>query len=58
LAKTPGNRTLVVYGDAHIRYLGNNFMGDIEAALGRANLLVVGRMGELRPEERGYLPAV
>jgi hypothetical protein len=58
LAKTPGNRTLVVYGDAHIRYQGNNFMGDLEEALGRARLFVVGRIGELRPEERRYLAAV
>src|SRR5438046_709082 len=42
LAKAPGNRTLVVYGDAHIRYQGNNFMGDLEAALGRRKLFVVG----------------
>ena len=58
LAKTPGNRTLVVYGDGHIRYNGNNFMGEIEAALGRAKLFVVGRIGELRREERRYLAAV
>jgi hypothetical protein len=58
LAKTPGNRTLVVYGDGHIRYKGNNFMGDLEEALGRTKLFVVGRIGELRPEERRYLAAV
>ena len=58
LAKTPRNKTLVVYGDGHIRYQGNNFMGDIEAALGRGKLFVVGRIGELRPEERGYLAAI
>lgn len=58
LAKTPGNKTLVVYGDGHIRYKGNNFMGDLEEALGRAKLFVVGRIGELRPEERKYLAAV
>ena len=58
LAKTPGNRTLVVYGDGHIRYNGNNFVGEIEAALGRAKLFVVGRIGELRREERRYLAAV
>ncbi len=58
LAKTPGNKTLVVYGDGLIRYRGNNFMGDIEAALGRGELFVVGRIGELRSEERGYLAAV
>jgi hypothetical protein len=58
LAKTPGNKTLVVYGDGHIHYQGNNFMGDLEAALGRAKLFVVGRIGELRPEERGYLATV
>jgi hypothetical protein len=58
LAKTPGNKTLVVYGDAHIRYQGRNFMGDVEAAVGRARLFVVGRIGELVPEERAYLSAV
>lgn len=58
LAKAPGNRTLVVYGDAHIRYRGNNFMGDLEEALGRARLFVVGRIGEFRPQERSYLAAV
>ena len=58
LAKTPGNKTLVVYGDGHIRYQGNNFMGDLEAALGRAKLYVVGRIGDLVPEERKYLSAV
>jgi hypothetical protein len=58
LAKTSDNRTLIVYGDAHIRYRGNNFMGDLEAALGRARLFVVGRIGELVPEEQKYLAAV
>jgi hypothetical protein len=58
LAKSPGNRTLVVYGDCHIHYKGNNFMGDLEAALGRAKLFVVGRIGELVPAERTFLAAV
>lgn len=58
LAKTPGNRTLVVYGDAHIRYHGKNFMGEFEAALGRSKLFVVGTMRELQEEERGYLAAM
>jgi hypothetical protein len=58
LAKTPGSKTLVVYGDAHIHYKGNNFMGDLEAALGRTKLFVVGRIGELVPKERAYLAAV
>jgi hypothetical protein len=58
LAKAPGNKTLVVYGDAHIHYKGNNFMGDLQAALGREKLFVVGRIGELRHEERAYLAAV
>ena len=58
LAKTPGNKTLVVYGDGHIRYKGNNFMGDVEYSVGRAKLFVVGRIGELVPEERAYLAAV
>ena len=57
LAKQPGNKTLVVYGDAHIHYQGNNFMGELEAALGRAKLFVVGRIGDLNPEERAYLAA-
>ena len=57
LAKTPGNKTLVVFGDGHIRYRGNNFMGDVEFAVGRAKLYVVGRIGELVPEERAYLAA-
>ena len=58
LAKSPGNRTLVVYGDGHIHYKGNNFMGEFEYALGRSKLYVVGRIGELRPQERNYLAAV
>ena len=58
LAKAPGNKTLVVYGDAHIRHKGNNFMGDVEYSVGRAKLFVVGRIGELVPEERAYLEAV
>jgi hypothetical protein len=33
-------------------------MGEFEAALGRAKLYVVGRIGELRPDERAYLAAV
>ena len=33
-------------------------MGDLEAALGRARLFVVGRIGELNPKERAYLAAV
>ena len=58
LAKTPGNKTLIVYGDAHIHYKGNNFMGELEYALGRSKLFVVGRIGELREDERKYLAAV
>ena len=58
LAKTPGNKTLIVYGDAHIRYKGNNFMGELEYALGRSKLFVVGRIGDLREDERKYLTAV
>jgi len=58
LAKSPGNRTLVVYGDGHIHYKGNNFMPDLEYALGRSKLYVVGRIGELRADERTYLSAV
>lgn len=58
LAKTPGNKTLVVYGDAHIRLKGNNFMSDLTEALGRAKLFVVGRIGELVPDERAYLAAI
>ena len=58
LAKSPRNRTLVVYGDGHIHYKGNNFMGAFEIALGRPKLYVVGRIGELRPNERNYLAAV
>ena len=57
LAKIPGNKTLVVYGDGHIRYQGRNFMGDVEFAVGRTKLFVVGRIGELVPEERAYLAA-
>lgn len=58
LGKIPGNRTLVVYGDAHIHYRGNNFMGEFEAALGRGKLFVVGTVRELREAERGYLAAI
>lgn len=58
LAKTLGNKTLVVYGDGHIRYQGNNFMGELEYALGRSKLFVVGRIGDLRSDEREFLAAV
>jgi hypothetical protein len=58
LAKIPGNRTLVVYGDAHIRHNGPNFMADIDAALGREKSFVVGTIHELRSDERSYLAAV
>jgi len=57
LAKQPENKTLVVYGDGHIHYRGNNFMGELEAALGRGKLFVVGRIGEPRPDDRAYLAA-
>lgn len=57
LAKTPGNRTLVVYGDCHIHWKGKNFMGDLEAALGRGRLFVVGRIGEYVAAERAFLTA-
>lgn len=33
-------------------------MGDVEFAVGRAKLFVVGRIGELVPAERAYLAAV
>ena len=57
LAKEPGNRTLVVYGDCHIHYGANNFMLDLADALGRERLFVVGRIGELTPEDRAFLTA-
>jgi hypothetical protein len=57
LAKTVGNHTLVVYGDGHIHYKGNNFMADLEAALGRDKLFVVGRVGELIPSEVSSIAA-
>lgn len=58
LAKEPGNRTLVVYGDCHIQRNGRNFMPDLEDALGKTSLFVVGRIGELVPTERAFLSAV
>jgi hypothetical protein len=58
LAKSPGNKTLVVYGDAHIRLQRSTFMGEVEAAVGRGQLFIVGRIGELRPDERAYLAAI
>ena len=58
MSKELGNKTLVVYGDAHIHYQGNNFMGEFEYALGRAKLYVVGRIGDLNPSERAYLAAI
>ncbi|MGQ0642971.1 MAG: hypothetical protein ACT4P6_19680 [Gemmatimonadaceae bacterium] len=57
-AKTPGNKTLVVYGDAHIRIEESTFMGEVAAAVGRAKLFIVGRIGECSAEERLYLAAV
>ena len=58
LAKAPGNRTLVIYGDCHIHYQGNNFMGELEEGLGRSKLFVVGRINELAADERPFLEAV
>jgi len=58
LAKTPHNRTLVVYGDCHIHWRGNNFMGQVEAALGRDNLFVVGRINDLTAADRGFLASL
>ena len=58
LARTPGNRTLIVYGDAHIRIEGSTWMREVEAAVGRSQLFIVGRIGGLRAEEREYLAAV
>lgn len=58
LAKQPNNRTLVVYGDCHIHWKGRNFMADLEGRLGRAKMLVVGRIGELVPAERDFLHAL
>ena len=55
LAKEPGNRTLVVYGDCHIHWKGSNFMSDLEAALGRERLFVVGRINQLVATERRFL---
>jgi hypothetical protein len=46
LARTPGNRTLVVYGDAHINHKGRNFMTALEATLERSRLFVVGTIRE------------
>jgi len=56
LAKEPANRTLVVYGDCHIHWNGNNFMHEVEAALGRSKLFVVGRINELVTPERVSRP--
>jgi hypothetical protein len=58
LANTPRNKTLVIYGDAHIRIQRSTFMGEVEAALGREKLFIVGRIGDFRPEERPYLAAL
>ena len=58
LAKTPGNKTLIVYGDAHIRLQRSTFMGEVEMAVGRDQLFIVGRIGELRADERTYLAAI
>ena len=58
LAKEPGNRTLVVYGDCHIHWKGRNFMGELEGALGRGRMYVVGRIGEFVPAERAFLATV
>jgi hypothetical protein len=56
LAKTPGNRTLVVYGDCHIHY-GAGIMSDVVDALGRGRLFVTGRIGEPAPADRAFLAA-
>jgi hypothetical protein len=57
LAKMPDRRTLVVYGDCHIHYGASTFMGDVVASLGRGQLFVTGRIGELAPAERDFLAA-
>jgi hypothetical protein len=57
LAKMPDRRTLVVYGDCHIHYGASTFMGDVIASLGRRQLFVTGRIGELAPAERDFLAA-
>jgi len=49
LAKTPGNRTLVVYGDGHIHHKGPNFIADVEPVVGRSALFVSGRFTISRP---------
>jgi len=57
LAKMPDRRTLVVYGDCHIHLGASTFMGDVVASLGRRQLFVTGRIGELAPAERDFLAA-
>ena len=55
LAKTPGNRTLVVYGDGHIHHNGPNFIADVEPVVGRSALFVIGTVHDLREDERAWL---
>jgi len=54
-AKTPGNRTLVVYGDGHIHHDGPNFIADAEPVVGRSALFVIGTVHDLREDERAWL---
>lgn len=46
LARDPGTRTLVVYGDGHIRH-GGTLTGDVEAVLDADSLYVVGTIATL-----------
>ena len=57
LAQRREGRTLVVYGDCHIHYGASTFMGDVVASLGRDNLFVTGRIGELVSAEHDFLEA-
>ena len=52
LARTPGNRTLVVYGDGHIRHDGRGFVSELESTIDRSQLFVVGTIRDLHGGER------
>jgi hypothetical protein len=47
----PGNRTLFVYGDGHIRHNNRGFVTAVDDQIGRNNIFVIGTIRDLDPKE-------
>jgi hypothetical protein len=58
LAKVPGNRTLVVYGDGHTRHNGGWFVTQVDYAIGREKSYVLGVLHERNAGEEAWLRQV